>query len=111
MEMAVTIPFEVQPLQPTLVQPFHRPGWIYEEKIDGWRIVAYKAGRNVRLMSRRGIDHTARFQDVAKAVAALPGASLVLDGEVAVFDERLVSRFDLPVNVKIVVAVARSLTQ
>jgi bifunctional non-homologous end joining protein LigD len=67
----------------------------YEEKVDGWRIVAYKAGGNVRLVSRKGVEHTARFPDLVKAVAALPDAPLVLDGEVAVFDERLVSRFDL----------------
>ena len=31
------------PMQPTLVkQPFHRPGWVYEEKVDGWRMLAYK---------------------------------------------------------------------
>ena len=93
--MAASIPFQVQPLNPTLVQPFHRPGWVYEEKVDGWRIIAYKAGPDVRLISRRGLDHTARFPGVAKAVAALPRTDLVLDGEVAVFDERLVSRFDL----------------
>jgi bifunctional non-homologous end joining protein LigD len=88
-------PFELNPLQPTLVKPFHRPGWVYEEKVDGWRIVAYKAGGHVRLVSRKGVEHTARFPDLVKAVAALPGTALVLDGEVAVFDERLVSRFDL----------------
>ena len=89
-----SIPFEVRPLQPTLVQPFHRPGWVCEEKVDGWRIVSYKTGGAVRLVSRKGIDHTARFPDLAKAVAALPGATLILDGEVAVFDENLVSRFE-----------------
>jgi bifunctional non-homologous end joining protein LigD len=88
-------PFEVRPLQPTLVQPFHRPGWVYEEKVDGWRIVAYKAGSSVRFVSRRGVDHTARFPGLTQAIAALPDTTLVLDGEVAVFDERLVSRFDL----------------
>ncbi len=32
-------------MQPTLVsRPFHRDGWVYEEKYDGWRMVAYKAG-------------------------------------------------------------------
>jgi ATP-dependent DNA ligase len=31
--------------QPTLVsRPFHREGWIYEEKVDGWRMVAHKDG-------------------------------------------------------------------
>jgi len=29
-------------MHPTLVrEPFHRDGWVYEEKYDGWRIVAY----------------------------------------------------------------------
>jgi len=31
------------PMAPTLVRaPFHRDGWVYEEKVDGWRILAYK---------------------------------------------------------------------
>src|SRR5262245_3830571 len=76
-----SIPFQVQPLQPTLVKPFHRPGWIYEEKVDGWRIVAYKDGPRVRLVSRRGNDHTPRFPDVAAAIRDLPDTALVLDGE------------------------------
>jgi bifunctional non-homologous end joining protein LigD len=47
---------------PTLVpKPFHRPGWIYEEKVDGWRILAYKYGGRVRLLSRTGVDHAKRF--------------------------------------------------
>jgi len=27
-----------------VARPFHRDGWIYEEKYDGWRMVAYKDG-------------------------------------------------------------------
>jgi ATP-dependent DNA ligase len=49
----------------------------------------------VRLVSRKGVENTSRFPDLVEAVAALPGTALALDGEVAVFDERLVSRFDL----------------
>ena len=37
----------------------------------------------------------ARFPGAAKAIGSLPSEALVLDGEVAVFDERPVSRFDL----------------
>jgi bifunctional non-homologous end joining protein LigD len=90
--MADSVPFTLRALQPTLVRPFHRDGWVYEVKIDGWRIVAYKNGRQVRFVSRNGVDHTARFRDLAAAVAALPDTTLILDGEVAVLDERLVSR-------------------
>jgi bifunctional non-homologous end joining protein LigD len=71
-------------MQPSLVaQPFHRPGWVYEEKYDGWRMLAYKDGRKVRLVSRRGRDHTATFSDLARAIASLPVKSVVLDGEVS----------------------------
>ena len=35
--------------------------WIYEEKVDGWRILVYKDGERVRLVSRNGRDHTLRF--------------------------------------------------
>jgi ATP-dependent DNA ligase len=66
-----------------------------EEKYDGYRILAYKQGRRVRLISRRGRDWTQEFRDVAKAVAQAPARTAILDGEVVVFDRRLVSRFEL----------------
>jgi ATP-dependent DNA ligase len=84
------------PMIPTLVpEPFHRPGWIYEEKVDGWRMLAYKYGTHARLLSRNRVDHARRFRMIAAAIAALPGQTLVLDGEVAIFDQQLRSRFEL----------------
>src|SRR5262249_15055822 len=65
-----------------------------QEKVDGWRILAYKDSERVRLVSRNGRDHTPRFHDIAAAVAQLTVRVLVLDGEVAIYDERLRSRFD-----------------
>src|SRR5437870_13287777 len=60
---------------PTLVRkPFHRDGWVYEEKVDGYRMLAYKDGARVRLVSRNGVDHTRRYPDVAAAVARLKHA-------------------------------------
>ena len=82
-------------MAPTLGrEPFHRVGWIYEEKVEGWRILAYKDRDSVRLVSRTGVDHARRFRDIAAAVAKLSARTLVLDGEVAIFDEQLRSRFD-----------------
>ena len=63
------------------------------EKVDGWRIVAVKDGHHVQLVSRTGKDHAARFPDVAQTVAGLWARSAVLDGEMVVFDEQLISRF------------------
>jgi ATP-dependent DNA ligase len=75
-------------------RPFHRPGWVYEEKVDGWRVLAYKNATGVRLVSRNGRDLTRRFPELAAAVADLESPTLVLDGEIAVFDRQLVSRFE-----------------
>jgi bifunctional non-homologous end joining protein LigD len=75
------------------------PGWVFEEKYDGIRALAYrttKRGRTtVHLWSRNELDLTAGFPDVAAAVAELPGGDLVLDGELVVFDPTGVSRFQL----------------
>jgi ATP-dependent DNA ligase len=36
-------------MHPTLVaQPFHREGWVYEEKYDGWRMLAFRRGPKVQ---------------------------------------------------------------
>jgi len=70
---------------PTLVpKPFHRDGWVYEEKVDGYRMVAYKERDRVRLVSRNGIDHAQRYPDVTAAIARLPASTLVLDSELTV---------------------------
>jgi bifunctional non-homologous end joining protein LigD len=93
------IPFRVQPSLATLVkEPFHQPGWVYEEKYDGYRILAYKEGARVTLLSRNAKDRTAHFASVARAVAALAPKTLLLDGEVVAFDEHGVSRFQLLQN-------------
>ena len=82
------------PMAPTFVRkPFHRDGWVYKEKVDGWRMLAHKDGARVRLV-RRNRDHTRRFAGIAAAIAKLAVRALVLDGEVAIYDERLRSRFD-----------------
>jgi len=80
----------------TLVDaPFHRPGWIWEEKYDGIRLIAVKDGRAVRLVTRNDKDRTPDFPEVAAALAALPAPTLVLDGEVVVYDAEGISRFQL----------------
>ena len=53
-------------------------------KFDGYRILARLERSRVRLLSRRGLDWTARLPEVAAAVAALPARTALLDGEAAV---------------------------
>ena len=53
---------------------------------DGWRMLAYKDRDRVRLVSRHGVDHTRRFRDIVAAISKLSARSLVLDGEIAIYD-------------------------
>src|SRR5215470_10542959 len=90
------IPFRVKPMLATLVdEPFQKSGWVYEEKYDGYRILAYKEGRKVTLYSRNAKDRTETFAEVARAMGELAEQTLCLDGEVVAFDNKLISRFQL----------------
>jgi bifunctional non-homologous end joining protein LigD len=89
------LPHITTPMAATQVpRPFHHPGWVYEEKVDGWRVLAYKDAAGVRLISRNGRDLTRQFPELAVAVGDLEPPTLVLDGELAVFDRLVVSRFE-----------------
>jgi bifunctional non-homologous end joining protein LigD len=88
------IPFRISPMLATLAdEPFTKPNWIFEEKYDGVRMWAYKEGKQVTLVSRNGIDRTARYPTIANAVKALKAATLALDGEIIASDAKKVSRF------------------
>jgi bifunctional non-homologous end joining protein LigD len=90
------IPFRVSPMLATLVpRPFHKPNWVYEEKYDGIRILAYKEGNKLSLITRNGIDRVGDFPNVAAAIRHLKSSTLLLDGELVVFDQENVSRFQL----------------
>ena len=67
-------------------RPFSRPGWIYELKFDGYRLVAAREGGQAFLRYRRGGDVTALYPELTRALLRLPVDSLVLDGEVTVLD-------------------------
>jgi bifunctional non-homologous end joining protein LigD len=56
--------------------------WLFELKLDGYRIEAAVAGGHAKLLTRNAKDWTAKFPVVAAAVAKLPVASALLDGEV-----------------------------
>jgi ATP-dependent DNA ligase len=82
-------------MHPTQVAaPFHREGWVYEEKVDGYRMAAMKAGDGTRLISRNGIQHTKRFPGLVQALDSLSPEAFLLDGEVAVYDPAFISRFE-----------------
>ncbi len=61
------------------------PGWTFEPKYDGMRVIAHVSQRAIRLMTRNARDKSAQFPEIVRALRALSvraGRPLVLDGEV-----------------------------
>ena len=48
--------------------------WLHEIKYDGFRLMARRDSRGVRLLTRRGQDWTPRFRLIADAMAGLRAA-------------------------------------
>jgi bifunctional non-homologous end joining protein LigD len=56
--------------------------WLFEPKLDGYRVLASLQGSNVRLKSRGGLDLTASFPELVRDLAQQHAGSLILDGEI-----------------------------
>lgn len=79
---------KLQPmLAETAQEPFDDPGWLFELKYDGYRLIADKRGNDVTLRYRSGRDVTRVFPEIARAVAAWPCTRAVVDGEIVVLDD------------------------
>jgi bifunctional non-homologous end joining protein LigD len=88
------MPDFVPPALATLrTAPPAEAGWVHEVKFDGYRIQARLARGDVRLLTRKGLDWTHRFPNIAAAIAELPTEAALLDGELVVEDESGVSTF------------------
>src|ERR1044072_7042706 len=69
------------PMAATLTQErFSGPEWIFEQKFDGIRLLAYKKGNDVQLFSRNRLPQN--LPPVRHAIERLPHDELILDGEI-----------------------------
>ena len=72
---------------PTLVEEVPRgPGWLFELKWDGVRLLALREQGRVELWARSGARMTERYPEIAVALAPLAGGDFALDGEVVALD-------------------------
>jgi len=79
---------EAEPmLAATREQPFSKPGWLFELKLDGYRVRAAREAGEARLVTRNGHDIAFSFPEIARALAALPYEGFIVDGELVVPDE------------------------
>jgi ATP-dependent DNA ligase len=80
-EQKLPFPEWVVPMAATLTQDrFSGPGWIFERKFDGIRLLAFRNGGDVRLLSRNRLPQ--HIPPLAEAIANLPVRDAILDGEV-----------------------------
>ena len=77
------MPEVIAPQLATLAEaPPEGDEWLHEIKFDGYRLLARIEGGDVRLITRNRLDWTAKFPELARALAALPVESALIDGEV-----------------------------
>jgi bifunctional non-homologous end joining protein LigD len=74
-------------------EAFTRDGWLFELKLDGYRLIASKSRGEALLLTRNGNDYTNVFPEIARAVKALPADDCIIDGEVVVLDEKGIPSF------------------
>jgi len=75
-------------LAETREEPFSRAGWVFEVKLDGYRMRVVKEDGTARLITRNGNDYSAAFPELIRPIAALPYSSLLMDGELVILDEQ-----------------------
>ncbi|MGH7498741.1 MAG: DNA ligase D [Gemmatimonadales bacterium] len=66
---------------------FSAKGWVFELKLDGYRLLAVRNGHEARLVSRNGNDLSSLFPEVIHSLVALPFDRVLLDGEVVALGE------------------------
>ncbi len=66
--------------------PFNRADWMWEPKLDGYRVLAFVSEQGVKLRSRRGLDLAAAFPALTAELAAQCVSGMILDGEIVAFD-------------------------
>ena len=80
--MTISFPEWVEPMAATLTQErFAGPEWLFERKLDGIRLLAFKHGSGVRLLSRNRLPQNSSYPSVVEAIAKLPVHDVILDGE------------------------------
>ncbi|HJP86568.1 MAG TPA: DNA ligase D [Gemmatimonadaceae bacterium] len=87
-------PYKVEAMHcETQDEAFTRDDWLFELKLDGYRLIASKSKGEALLLTRNGNDYTGVFPEIAKAVKALPCEECIIDGEVVVLDDKGVPSF------------------
>ncbi|HUI81105.1 MAG TPA: DNA ligase D [Bryobacteraceae bacterium] len=90
------MPAAIEPMKATLAEkPPRGADWLFEVKWDGVRAIAFIDHEELRLQSRSGIRCERQYPELAVMPHQIAANQAVLDGEIAVLDDKGVSRFHL----------------
>jgi bifunctional non-homologous end joining protein LigD len=84
-ENAQKTPSFIEPMKALPVERLPESDWLYEIKHDGCRALAFKDGKNVRLISRNKKEFN--YPQPLDALKSLPAQHVILDGEIAALDD------------------------
>ncbi|WP_343558936.1 DNA ligase D [Sphingobacterium sp.] len=88
------MPAHISPMLCTLVKdPLDSEDYLYEVKWDGYRIISFVEKGKVHMDSRSGLNYTAKYPPVEKALKSLKH-DVIIDGEVVVFNQEEKPDFD-----------------
>ncbi|HET7064622.1 MAG TPA: DNA ligase D [Rudaea sp.] len=83
----VAMPGKLAPMQAEIGDaPFNRAAWMWEPKLDGYRVLAFIDRHGVKLRSRRGLELAGAFPKVVAELGAQLVDGMILDGEIVAFD-------------------------
>ena len=78
-----SLPAKLAPMLADLGEtPFDDPDWLFEPKLDGYRVLAFIDGDRVALRSRRGLELARAFPAIVAELAAQGAGTMLLDGEI-----------------------------
>jgi bifunctional non-homologous end joining protein LigD len=98
MSRTSSLPKRLQPMLATLIDaPFDDAGWVFEDKYDGFRMIAEIRKGKVALYSRNGKIISRNYIEVAQALEGV-AADAVIDGELVAIGKDGVSHFQLLQN-------------
>src|SRR5262245_8519698 len=86
-------PAFIEPMKALSIEKLPEGDWLYEIKHDGYRALAFKDGKDVRLVSRnkKAFD----YPQLVDSLKSIPANRVILDGEIATLDEKGRSSFQL----------------
>jgi len=85
----------IEPMKALRVEELPVGDWLYELKFNGYRALAFKAGQEVRLISRNRTNFDNDYPQLIGALKSLTAKQATLDGEIAALDHQGRSSFQL----------------